>query len=480
MIAIKTVFVKSIKEKYAEDIKALLKEADLEFVPPLSSRSGTTQTELLDAVGEAGSIEPYYKSISRQWAILAIANGKVLGFMSLIPNHNIPNISESLEKNVYLSTIIVSREYRKSGIAEKLYCALLSKFSNRRIFTRTWSTNFAHLNLLDKKDFYEILNEENGRGEGIDTVYYCHYPEKRSFIDVISQYHLFGSFAFFVMLVVFAVTFVILWLDSDSRILHELSIAFATSLIASALCLLSETLIKYIESKNDEYIFRLRSFGIENLLFHKDSVLKKIIPKCRKELWITGYRLIMTAKGSFRSAIEKACENTRGLHIRLLFVPMWSDTYKKVYSDDVSLCYVKVFYTLCRCIEEYGADVEIRITDKPIFNDTYKVDERIITGPYLHCADSRNRSLITAKDFFSLDITDSNKELYRLMDSDYVSVWEQSTERFDTGRLLSLLDSHDKFVEILNMPADERISLLQSCVCGLPEAVPERKAAAVK
>ena len=29
MIAIKTVFVKSIKEKYAEDIKALLKEADL-------------------------------------------------------------------------------------------------------------------------------------------------------------------------------------------------------------------------------------------------------------------------------------------------------------------------------------------------------------------------------------------------------------------------------------------------------------------
>lgn len=116
MIAIKTVFVKSIKEKYAEDIKALLKEADLEFVPPLSSRSGTTQTELLDAVGEAGSIEPYYKSISRQRAILAIANGKVLGFMSLIPNHNIPNISESLEKNVYLSTIIVRREYRKSGI----------------------------------------------------------------------------------------------------------------------------------------------------------------------------------------------------------------------------------------------------------------------------------------------------------------------------------------------------------------------------
>ena len=110
MIAIKTFFVKSIKEKYAEDIKALLREADSEFVPPLSSRSGTTQTELDTAAGKTGSIETYYKSISRQWAILAIANGRVLGFMSLIPNHNIPNISEKKKKNVYLSTIIVSRD----------------------------------------------------------------------------------------------------------------------------------------------------------------------------------------------------------------------------------------------------------------------------------------------------------------------------------------------------------------------------------
>ena len=410
------------------------------------------------------SIEPYYESISNQWAILAIANGKVLGFMSLIPNHNIPGIKESLERNIYLSTVIVKKEYRKNGIAGKLYDTLLSKFSDRRIFTRTWSTNTAHLHLLDKNDFYEILCEENGRGDGIDTVYYCHEPEKKRFIDVIRQYHLFGSISFFVMLVVFAVTFVIVWIDTDSGILHELSIAFATSLIASALCLLSETFIKYVESKNDEYIFRLRSFGIENLLFHKDSVLKKIIPKCKNELWITGYRLIMTSKGSFRSAILKACEHTEGLNIRLLFVPMWSDTYKRVYDDDVSLCYVNVFYTLCRCITEYGAEVEIRTTEKPMFNDTYKVDDRIITGPYLHCADSLNHRLITAKDFFSLDITDSNKELYRLMEGDYSAVWEQSTERFNVGKLIALLDSHEKFESLINMTAEERVRLLRSCI----------------
>lgn len=456
--------MKSIPQKYSEDIRELLKEADREFVPPLSSRIGTTQNTFGSSGEATDDIEPYFRNIKKQWAIIAVANGKVLGFMSLIPNHNIPNISESFERNIYLSTIIVKKEFRKSGIAEKLYDALLSRFNDRRIFTRTWSLNTGHLHLLDKKDFYEILNEENGRGEGIDTVYYCHEPEKKRIVDVISQYNLFGSMAFFVMLVVFAVTFVIVWLDSDSGILHELSIAFATSLIASALCLLSETMIKYVESKNDDYIYRLRNFGIENLLFHKDSVLKKIIPKCHKELWITGYRLIMTAKGSFRLAIEEACKNTAGLRIRLLFVPMWSDTYKLVYDDDVSRCYANVFYTLCRCIKKYGADVEIRITDKPVFNDTYKVDGRIITGPYLHCTDSRNRRLITAKDFFSLDITDSNKELYHLMEADYISVWEQSSEYFDNKKLLDLFDSHDKYDKIMNMPSDERIRLIRGCI----------------
>ena len=100
----------------------------------------------------------------------------------------------------------------------------------------------------------------------------------------------------------------------------------------------------------------------------------------------------------------------------------------------------------------------------PVFNDTYKVDNRIITGPYLHCTDPRNRRLITAKDFFSLDITDSNKELYRLMEADYISVWEQSSEYFDNEKLLDLFDSHDKFDKIMNMQSDERIKLIRGCI----------------
>lgn len=129
--------MKSISKKYSEDIRQLLKEADNEFVPPLSSRSGTTQNTFGISEETSGDIEPYFRNIKKQWAIVAVANGKVLGFMSLIPNHNIPNISESFERNIYLSTIIVKKEFRKSGIAEKLYDALLSRFNDRRIFTRT-------------------------------------------------------------------------------------------------------------------------------------------------------------------------------------------------------------------------------------------------------------------------------------------------------------------------------------------------------
>ena len=38
-------------------------------------------------------------------------------------------------------------------------------------------------------------------------------------------------------------------------------------------------------SQNDEYINNLKSFGIENLRFHKDELLELLIPKCRNEIW---------------------------------------------------------------------------------------------------------------------------------------------------------------------------------------------------
>lgn len=192
----------------------------------------------------------------------------------------------------------------------------------------------------------------------------------------------------------------LIWLLTDGGILHELSIAFSTSLIASALCLLSETLLKYRESKNDEYINTLKSFGIENLRFQKDELLESAIPSCSHEIWISGYRLIMTSKASFREALCTACRRSRGLKVRVLTVAPWSDTFRYVYGKEpVADNYIKVLYDLCRCVQEYNTVLEVRMTEKPLFNDTYKVDSRFITSPYLHCTDPGQQK-ITAKDFF--------------------------------------------------------------------------------
>jgi RimJ/RimL family protein N-acetyltransferase len=50
-------------------------------------------------------------------------------------------------------------------------------FPTHHLFTRTWSTNAAHIAILGKFGFSQIARIENDRGEGIDTVYFA---KKRS------------------------------------------------------------------------------------------------------------------------------------------------------------------------------------------------------------------------------------------------------------------------------------------------------------
>ena len=170
--------------------------------------------------------------------------------------------------------------------------------------------------------------------------------------------------------------------------------------------------------------------------FHKDELLESILPRCSSEIWISGYRLIMTAKTSFLKALTAACKNSPGLQVKVLAVAPWSETFQLVYGqEDVTDNYFKVFYTLCHCRREYGTHLEIRLTNKPIFNDTYKVDDRFVTGPYLHCI-SKNQTKITAKDFFSLDINDPRKELFTLVSKDYLAVWASAGKVLDCDRFL--------------------------------------------
>lgn len=419
-------YIKHIKSQHILDgIMELLTLCDKEFTPPLSSRNSTTQSDLTAKQTNSSAPYEYFENIRHQPALVVIENGDVIGFMSMRKNYVCSEIPPAMTPNIYITTVIVHPQYRNRGITNKLYCALFDRFVGCHIFTRTWSTNDKHTRILASRKFYEYCRLEDDRGEGIDTVYYHHAPITRTRLQIIQQYRLTGSFVFLSFLVCLTVVFLVIWLlTPGGGVFHELSIAFSTSLIASALCLLSDSILKYRESKNDEYISTLKSFGIENLQFHKDELLESIIPKCSNEIWISGYRLIMTAKASFLEALSSACRGCPELKVRVLTVAPWSETFRLVYgNEDVTNNYLKVFYTLSKCAEQYGTCLEIKMTEKPIFNDTYKVDDRFVTGPYLHCV-SKNNQKITAKDFFSLDINDPRKELYGIISKDYCAVWD--------------------------------------------------------
>lgn len=424
------IHTKGIPLQYSADVKTLLRLCDREFVPPLSSRDSTSQTNF--QVEQQAPCEPvtYYNSLCGQENFLAIENHHVIGIMSYVRDY-VSEVTVRSKPNVYISTLIVHPDHRRVGLANKLYAKMLKKHGNRYIFTRTWSTNGGHIRILSSLKFYEILRIENDRGPEIDTIYFRREPEQLRFTTLIRQYRLQSNLIFFGALSTLTALSVILWMTTSSEVMQKLYLAFATSFLASALCLFSDIVIKYKESKNDEYINRLKSFGIANLQFHKDQLLEQILPSCRDEIWISGYRLIMTGKKQFLEAMRRSAAHSKHLKIRLMAVPPWSDAFKYVYgSDDVTQNYYTVFKTLASFAQQYGTDVEIRFTQTPIFNDTYKVDDRFVTGPYLHCAD-KTGAKITAKDFFSFDIDDPKKELYEIMYQDYVAVWSKCEHCLD-------------------------------------------------
>ncbi len=448
MKTIKIIHTVGIPSKYSSDIRELLRLCDREFVPPLSFRDNTSQTDFKKEGGVSAEPVTYYKSLCSQENYFVVKDHTVIALMSYVKDY-VSDVTAKHMPNVYISTLIVHPDYRRRGLAGKLYARMLKDNAQRYIFTRTWSQNNGHIRILSGLKFYECLRLENDRGEGIDTVYFRREPEKLKISAVLKNYHLHGNLIFFAALMALTLLFLVAWMNSKTEAGSKLFLAFATSLLASALCLLSDTFIKYREAKNDDYINKLKSFGISNLQFHKDQLLEQILPTCRDEIWISGYRLIMTGKKKFLSAIEGAASHSRKLKIRLLAVPPWTDAYKAVYgSDDVSRNYYNVFLTLARFKNQYGTKVEIRFTDTAIFNDTYKVDERFVTGPYLHCP-GKNGMKITAKDFFSFDIDDPQKELYGIIYHDYTAVWDKSTQVFDLDRFYEKACDcdHDSFFE---------------------------------
>ena len=263
--------------------------------------------------------------------------------------------------------------------------------------------------------------------------------------------------------VVSALIFYYLYTTGDHGFWFELMLAVATSLLASMFCMVSELIVKYKECENDKLVKGLHEFGISDLHFDKKALLKELISKCQKDCWISGYRLILT-KGLSTDLTELIIERRE---IRILVCPPWTDAYKSVYgTKDQS---IDNYYWILKAILN-GAEGDIamadklcrvRFTNKPLFNDTYKVDDYLVTGSYMHNRDAEH-GRITASDFFCFDLQ-KKTQLYRRIYEEYETLWEEAAGELDWAKF----DAAYKQMKQEDLREAERIELLQNAFVQL-------------
>lgn len=166
------ILAKDEQEKYYNDILDMLIDADDEFVPPLSSRSSTTQADLSSTKKLNDGVINYFEGLKKQRFLVSTENGKLIAFVSFKENFVNEKIDDNELPNIYISTLLVSPDSRGKGFTRKMYEILFNEYENANVFTRTWSTNLAHIKILSKFNFEIMCVLKNDRGNGIDTVYF--------------------------------------------------------------------------------------------------------------------------------------------------------------------------------------------------------------------------------------------------------------------------------------------------------------------
>lgn len=155
---------------YAEDIQSLLVLADKEFIPPLSARGSSTQSDLTNSTAVSDGARDYYNAMSGQPVVVAVENGRCYGFMAFKQDY----VCQYYQKtpNLYASTCVVHPDARGKGLMQGFYQTMIDLFPQCSIYTRTWHTNISHLKVLDRLGFSLLVRLPDHRGPGMDTVYF--------------------------------------------------------------------------------------------------------------------------------------------------------------------------------------------------------------------------------------------------------------------------------------------------------------------
>lgn len=235
-----------------------------------------------------------------------------------------------------------------------------------------------------------------------------------------------------ILLLVFVLS-IIFYLIPDVRgneIAANLLLALFTSLLVSVFTLSADIIVAYNQHKNETYLENLREFGIGNLYSNKEIILREYLQDCDHLIWISGYRLILTRK--LEREIGESIE--RGADFRALICPPWTEAFKMVYGTNEKVMdnYFIIFHSVHEARKATKKDSRrdsVVFVNKPIFSDTYRIDQKLITGPYMHNRDRKYNRLM-AKDFFSYDII-KQSSLSKLINDEYETLFGEAVSRLD-------------------------------------------------
>ena len=228
----------------------------------------------------------------------------------------------------------------------------------------------------------------------------------------------------------------------DNIIAEKLLLALFTSLLVSVITMLVNITIEFNKHKSEEYLENLREFGIGNLYPNKENTLRDLLADCDRTVWVSGYRLIMTnrLKQEFAEAVK------RGADFTAVITPPWYEAFKLVYGDEESVInnYINVFEAVnnARKTRKDKITCDVYFVNKPLFSDTYRVDQKILTGPYMHNKDKEFNRLM-ARDFFSYDIV-RQSNLAKLVNDEYLTLIAEADKKLDWDKFESLIDEMRK------------------------------------
>lgn len=163
-----------------DDIWDMICDCNSEFLPSLSSRNSSTQSNLLTGPQDTQADNKdkpnvYFEEIKKQLFILAELENKVIGFLTFKTNYICDALLDFGVSN-YITTVCVDKKYRNQGILTRMYEHMENELPESigcgRISTRTWSLNNAHISKLLKRGYSLLKTLHNDRGAGIDTLYF--------------------------------------------------------------------------------------------------------------------------------------------------------------------------------------------------------------------------------------------------------------------------------------------------------------------